>query len=124
MSHQQPRLIIEDINEALIELVQATGGWKECGFALRPDLAPDRAGDWLRAALNSDRREALQPSQIVALLRRVHTAVAWLLEALSYAPPVPVLAADESLNLRRDIAANMERMTKMLARLEQLEDAR
>lgn len=125
----QGRLIVEDINEALVELVQATGGWKAVGHTLRPDLAPDRAGEWLRAALDAERREVLQPSQLVLLLRRgrdqgVHTALGWLLEHLGYAPTHPVSREDEALQLRRELAVALKRQNELLADLARLESAR
>lgn len=64
--------IFEDIDDALRDVVRELGGTKVVGHWLRPDLAPDSAGAWLKDCLNSERREKLSPRQLMAIIRRAH----------------------------------------------------
>jgi hypothetical protein len=125
----QPRLILDDVYEALTELVQAVGGWKTVGHSLRPDLAPDRAGEWLRAALDPARREVLQLTQLVALLKmgrehHHHGAINWLLRELSYQPTEPVAREDEAALVRRELAVAIREQNRLLQQLALLESGR
>lgn len=69
---QSKLAIFEDIDDALRDVVREMGGTKVVGHWLRPDLAPDAAGAWLKDCLNSERREKLSPRQVMAILRRAH----------------------------------------------------
>lgn len=61
--------MLENLNDALIDLVKICGGSKVVGLQMRPELSADDAGKWLRDCLNPDRREKLAPEQLVWLLR-------------------------------------------------------
>lgn len=124
---QQARLAIyEDETDALRELVRELGGTKVVGVLLRPDLAADRAGAWLKDCLNPERPERLQPSQLFHLLRMghdrgVHGPAEFILGNVGYSiqpiEPQDEMAAlqrtyIESVQLQRRIADRMERLTR------------
>ncbi len=123
----QPRLALyEDEPDALRELVREIGGTKAAGTMLRPDLAPDRAGAWLKDCLNPERPEHLHSSQLFHLLklghdRGVHGPCEFILGSIGYAVQ-PIEPEDEkaalqrayieSVNVQRRIVERMERLTQ------------
>lgn len=123
----QPRLALyEDETDALRELVRELGGTKIVGSLLRPDLAPDRAGAWLKDCLNPERPERLQPSQLFHLLKlghdkSIHGPCEFILGNVGYAVS-PIEPEDEkaalqrayieSVNVQRRIVERMERLTE------------
>jgi hypothetical protein len=82
-------LFFESVNEALRQIVVVLGGAKKVGATMRPELPADQAANWLLACLNPDRRERLDPDQVVWLLRQAreagyHQSMAYLAEAAGY----------------------------------------
>jgi hypothetical protein len=64
-------LFYEDVNDVLRATVQALGGAKRVGAALRGnDIGVDAAGRWVLDCLNPDRRERFTPEQVLWLLAR------------------------------------------------------
>src|SRR4051812_34704203 len=100
----QPRLALyEDETDALRELVRELGGTKGVGVMLRPDLAADRAGAWLKDCLNPERAERLQPSQLFHLLRLghdrgIHAPTEFILRNIGYSVQ-PIEPQDEAAEL-------------------------
>lgn len=121
----QPRLAIyEDETDALRELVRELGGTKPVGAALRPDLAPDRAGAWLKDCLNPERAERLQPSQLFHLLklghdRGVHGPCEFILGAVGYAV-TPIEPEDEKAALQRAYIESVSVQRRIVERMERL----
>jgi hypothetical protein len=123
----QPRLAIyEDETDAIRELVREMGGTKVVGSLLRPDLAPDRAGAWLKDCLNPERAEHLHSSQLFHLLRLghdrgIHGPCEFIMGNVGYSVQ-PIEPADqvaelqrayiESVKVARTIAERMERLTQ------------
>ena len=118
--------IYEDEFDALRDAVRALGGTKAIGHYLRPDLKPDIAGAWLKDCLNPERREKLDLSQVVRVMRLTHDAgyhgpAQFLAAEMGYAAQ-PVEPADEiaalqrafidSVAQQRIIADRIERMTR------------
>jgi hypothetical protein len=64
----------ESVNDALHAAVNALGGYKKVGPALRPELPIDQAAGWLRDCLNPSRREKLAPEQVMLVLRKAREA--------------------------------------------------
>lgn len=56
--------------EALRLAADALGGLQEAGHALRPDVDPVLAGQWLAHCLTASKRDKLALSQVVLLLRQ------------------------------------------------------
>lgn len=121
----QPRLAIyEDETDALRELVRELGGTKVVGAQLRPDLAPDRAGAWLKDCLNPERAERLQPSQLFLLLklghdRGVHGPCEFILGNVGYAV-TPIEPEDEKAALQRAYIESVNVQRRIVERMERL----
>lgn len=121
----QPRLAIyEDETDALRELVRELGGTKVVGCLLRPDLAPDRAGAWLKDCLNPERAERLNPSQIFHLLRLghdkgVHGPCEFILGTVGYAV-TPIEPQDEMAALQRAFVESVTMQRRLVDRMENL----
>jgi hypothetical protein len=82
-------LFFEGVDEALRQVVAVLGGAKKVGAAMRPELPADQAGNWLLACLNRDRRERLNPDQVLYLLRAAreagyHQSMAWIAAEAGY----------------------------------------
>src|SRR5882672_4277568 len=92
---QQPRLFHESINDALREVVQALGGAKKVGPAMRPEKTMDDAARWVLDCLNPDRRDRFNPDQVLWLLREgkkidCHAAARFFMLEAGYSEPTPV----------------------------------
>jgi hypothetical protein len=101
------------------------GGAKAVGARMRPDLAPDAAGRWLKDALNADRREQLHPSQVIWLLKAareagIHDAMRWMAGECGYTTPDPTSPPDEMAELQRQFIAASKQMQNMTARMESI----
>lgn len=124
----QPRLALyEDETDALRELVRELGGTKVVGSLLRPDLAPDRAGAWLKDCLNAERPERLHPSQVFHLFklghdRGVHDPCAFILGSVGYAV-TPIEPEDEKAALQRAYIESVAVQRRIVERMERLTSA-
>jgi len=114
----------ETLAEALIEVVRALGGSKRVGALMRPARPADEAARWLRDCLNPERRERLEPDEVLFLLREgrrvgCHAAMRYIAEASGYASPVPIEPADEVAELQRQFNASVKSLERITAALEQ-----
>jgi hypothetical protein len=101
---EQARLIFEDLNDALGEVVRACGGAKAVAATLRPELPVEQAANWLRDCLNGNRRERLDPDQVLLLLRmgravNCHAGMYFLAQEAGYQVPVPASPRDSTEQL-------------------------
>lgn len=122
----QPELFHESLDEALREVVQAAGGSKRIGHAMRPELPADAAGRWVLDCLNADRAAHFNPDQVLWLLmegRRIgcHAAAKFLLRESGYAEPVTVDPQTQVERLTQTIANGAEQVRLALAALERME---
>lgn len=120
-----PSLFHESINDALREVVQALGGFKKVGTAMRPEKGADEAGRWLADCLNADRREHFDPDQLLWLLREgrtagIHSAANFLMRDSGYADPTPIEPEDERARLQREFIAAAEGVQAIAERLTRL----
>lgn len=121
----QARLAIyEDETDALKELVRELGGNKIVGVKLRPDLAADRAGGWLKDCLNPERAERLQPSQLFLLLamgreKGIHGPTQFIMANIGY-HITPVEPADELAELQRAYIESVQVQRRLAERMEKL----
>lgn len=120
-----PALFHESLTDALREVVQALGGMKSVGVALRPEKAPDAAGRWVADCLNPDRAECLHPDQLLFLLRAgreagCHAAANYLMREAGYADPVPVEPEDERARAQRDFEVAVKTLGAVTDRLARL----
>ncbi len=116
--------IFEDIDDALRDVVRDMGGTKVVGHWLRPDLAPDAAGAWLKDCLNSERREKLSPRQLMAILRRAHDAghhhlMEFIANDSGYSTQ-PIEPRDELAELQRQFIAAVGASKHIADRIERL----
>ncbi len=116
--------IFEDIDDALRDVVRDLGGTKTVGHWLRPDMAPDQAGAWLKDCLNSERREKLSPRQMMAILKRAHDAglhqlMGFIAGESGYAAQ-PVEPRDEIAELQRQFIAAVQQSQRVADRLDRL----
>jgi hypothetical protein len=121
----QSHLFFEQPEDAFSHLVSVMGGAKAVGARMRPDLAPDAAGRWLKDALNADRREQLHPSQVIWLLKAareagIHDAMRWMAGECGYTTPDPTSPPDEMAELQRQFIAASKQMQNMTARMESI----
>jgi hypothetical protein len=118
----QQSLILEDLDDALRELVAQLGGYKTVGPALRPELAPDKAGQWLRDCINTERRERLDPLQLLKLLKLgrnagAHVLMAWIAREVGYKVE-PLSREDEAEQLKQQLIEAAHALKTATARLE------
>lgn len=121
---EQPQLFYEGVTDALRALIQALGGTKKVGVAMRPDKTADDAGRWILDCLNLDRREHLDPDQVLWLLREgrrigFHAAMDYFASEAGYTAS-PVDPEDEVASLQREFIAAAKRQEQIVARIERL----
>lgn len=123
---QQVQLFYESITDVLRALVQALGGAKKVGAAMRGnDIGIEAAGRWVLDCLNPDRRERFTPEQVLWLLaeaRKVqfHAGMHYINVEAGYAPPLPVEPEDERAQLQRQVIEATAVLRQSIERLERL----
>lgn len=116
-----------DFDDALSGAVMALGGWKKVGCLLRPEFErkPDIAAQWVRDCLNPDKRERLNPHQLLLLMRLAreagyHATKHWFDAELGYEPGRPLDPKDEQAQLQRDFIAAVQASERIAERLTKL----
>ena len=116
--------IFEDVDDALRDVVRDLGGTKTVGHWLRPDMAPDAAGAWLKDCLNSDRREKLSPRQLMAILKRAHdSGLHQLMDFIageSGYSAQPMAPSDEIAELQREFISAVKQSQRIAERLDRM----
>lgn len=118
-------LFHETLTDALREVVQAYGGAKKVGAAMKPQKAADDAGRWVLDCLNPERQARFDPEEVLWLLREgrkigCHAAALFLMRESGYADPVPVEPEDERARLERefiDAARSVEAIAARMMRM-------
>ena len=118
---QQP-LFFEDVYEALRHLVQSCGGAKQVGHAIYPAKPVDQAATALLDTLNPNRREKLDPEQLIQLLaigrqQDCHSAVHFIARSLGYSEPHPIDPEDEKALLMRDFNQHVDKLDALYRRI-------
>lgn len=121
----QPALFSEDFTDALRDVVRALGGMKEVGSRLRPEIAADDAGGWLKDCLNPKRRERLNPDQVMWLIREgkkvgCHSIIHYISDDAGYTRPSPLEPKDEVAELQRQFIEYAKGQKAIADRLERL----
>lgn len=121
----QGELFYETLTDALRATVDALGGPKVVGGKLWHEIGIDEARRRLLDCLNPDRQHRLDPERLLLLLKLarskgIHTAMAWILDDVGYAPPQPVEPVDEDAELLRMECQLMERLEALMKRRERL----
>lgn len=119
--------MFSDLDDAIAGAVLALGGWKKVGCLLRPELSckPDLAAQWLRDCLNPEKRERLNPHQVIHLLKLArgagyHAAKHWIDSELGYEQGRPLDPHDEREQLQRDFIAAVQMSHRIAERLDRL----
>lgn len=121
----QSELFHESVNDAIRDLVVQIGGTKKVGAMLRPEMPADHAARWLNDCLNHDRREKLNPEQLLWLLREgrrvgAHILMTYLNSEAGYSVPSPIEPRDEMAELQREYIAAAKTMQKLAERIERV----
>jgi hypothetical protein len=123
---QQQSLFYEDLNDVLRAIVQALGGAKKVGAAMRGnDIGIEAAGRWVLDCINPDRQARFTPEQLLWLLREArrmnfHAGMHYLNVEAGYAPPQPVDPEDERVKLQRAAVEAIGELRHITDRLEKL----
>lgn len=120
----QDPLFVETINEALREVIKQLGGAKKVGQKMRPEKTVDEAARWLLDCVNPDRRERLDPDQVLWLLQQAHAqgchvAMRFIAAECGYEAK-PLDPQDEGAELQRQFIASVAMQKAILARMEKL----
>lgn len=124
-SMQQP-LFIESIEDALTMAVKAMGGSKKVGSLLWPALLADAAGTKLSDCLNPNRREKLELTEAMWILREArkvnfHSAMDFVCDDAGYEKPKPINPESERDILMREFIDAQKLAAKNLDRMERLQ---
>jgi len=122
----QLTLIHEDLYDALRDVVRAMGGAKVVGPQLWPAKPPLEAGRLLADCLNRDRREKLDPEQLLWLCRKgrevgCHAATHYICEDAGYDPPKPRSLDAERRQLEEQVIAAAKLLDRVSRRLRDME---
>lgn len=114
----------EDIYDALRDVVRALGGIKKVG----PMLFPGKNGHadtYLKDCLNPDRRETLDPSEVLTLLKwgravGCDSAMNYICDQASYKRPEAMNPVDQRAELQRLFIESVKYQKQIADRLEGL----
>lgn len=114
----QPSLFGDTIWDSLEQIVAALGGMKRVGFSLRPDLSPDKAGQWLRDALNPEHRTGLMPDKFLELLRMahakgIHAGMDFICDDLGYERTRPINKVNQVAELQKEFNRSVARLDEI-----------
>ncbi len=121
----QLSLVVEDIHEALAEIVRALGGNEAVGVRLYPERTPAAAATFVRNATSPTRAERFNPEQVWLLFvwarqAGFHNAKRWFDESTGYVPGEPLEPDDERAKLQRDFIESVNRQADLVARMERI----
>lgn len=109
--------------DALKAAVMAMGGFKEVGRRMRPDFV--HSGEWLRKCLSDDRRERLDPGQVLWILREAHrvgfhAAFDYIASDAGY-KATPVNLEEQAKSLQESIASGIAGLQSSMNKLAALQ---
>lgn len=119
----QPLLFHETLTDALREVVRAVGGTKKVGALMRPEKSAEEAGRWLADCLNPDRREKLDPDQVLWLIKRgrevgCNSIISFIASEAHYEQPRPIEPEDERARLQREFVSAVAQFQKIAQALD------
>jgi len=123
---EQLPLMHEDLYDALRDVVRALGGSKAVGPMLWPAKPPLEARNLLNDCLNRDRREKLDPEQLMFLLQKAkdvgcYAAMNYLADQAGYDRPRARTRGDERRVLEEQVVQAAKLLDRVTKRLESLE---
>lgn len=115
-------MFVEDLNEAIRATVNALGGNKSVGVAMRPEKSAVDAGKWLADCLNPSKRDRLDPEQLAYIRRKAreagcHILASFEMREAGYSRPVPVAPEDEAAELQREFITAVKALEGIQQRL-------
>jgi hypothetical protein len=124
-THGQPPLFVESFDDAARAVINACGGVKRVATAMWPTKPVTEAVNLLNACLNTERRERLNPNDVMYLLKlgreaNCHALAHWLMRESGYADPVPVEPEDERARLQREFVASVQALQSLSAKMDAL----
>lgn len=122
----QLTLMHEDLYDALRDVVRALGGTKVVGPQIWPTKPPLEASRLLSDCLNRERREKLDPEQLLWLLRRgrqegCHAAMDYFSDEAGYERARPRNVAEERRQLEEQVVAAAKLLDRVSRRLRDIE---
>jgi hypothetical protein len=118
----------DTFEDALKAAVMAMGGFKAVAGRMRPadfENKPEQGADWLRKCLSGDRRERLDPTQVLWILREArrvgfHSAMDYACGDTGY-KATPVDNEEQIKDLSQAIASGMEQLQAAVQQLARLQ---
>lgn len=113
----------DTVEDALKAAVMAMGGFKVVGKAMRPTF--DHSAEWLRKCLSDDRRERLDPSQVLWILREAkaqgfHSAFDYVAADAGYRSS-PIDAQEQIQTLQESIDEGLKTLNARMAQVARLQ---
>lgn len=111
----QASLWHEDILDALGSAIAAAGGFKVVAGKLWPTLKPDTGYARLKACLDRNKPEKLDPEETVHLIALAkaagdHSVMRFLAHELGYTEPTPIEPADQRAQLQSQFVAAVQQL--------------
>ena len=121
---EQESLFHEDIYDALRDIGRRVG-YKTIGSQLWPEKSADKAGEHFSCCLSRDRREVLNPEQVLWLLREgrrvdCHVAMHYLADEAGYQRPETIEPEDEKARLQRAFIESVKVQKQIVSSLSRL----
>lgn len=115
----------EDIYDSLRDVVRALGGFKK----VAPLLFPAKNGNaesYLKDCLNTNRRETLDPCEVVLLLKwgrevGCDSAINYICDSAGYKRPEPVVPEDQAAELQRAYIESVKYQRQLIERMEAMQ---
>ncbi|MEW8119885.1 MAG: hypothetical protein AB2792_22210 [Candidatus Thiodiazotropha sp.] len=122
----QVELFHEDIYEALRTCIGALGGAKKVGVLLRPEMAADKAGNWLNDCLNTAKRDKLDIEQVLYILKEArkvgcHAAMFFIADDCDYRRPEPIEPNNEIAELQKQSIEAVNRLEGLVKRMKHMQ---
>lgn len=121
----QTAMFHEDIYDALRDVVRALGGVKKVAERLFP-AKNGNAESYLKDCLNTNRRETLDPCEVMLLLKwgrevGCHSAMQYVCDFSGYKRAEPVVASDQQAELQRAYIEAVKYQKHLIERMEALQ---
>lgn len=121
----QYALFADNIYEALKDCVKALGGAKVVGNSLWPEIPADDAGRRLANCLDRERKEKLDPEQMIYILREAkrggcHIGMQFIAQTCEYDTPRPIEPDDKKAQLQQRFIQAVAEQKQILKMLESL----
>lgn len=126
MEPRQDQLFYDRIEDAIDEVIRATGGRKKIAVELWPAKPARDAHNRLDACLNHERPEKLAPHELVFVAKKgreagCHALMHYLADECGYDRPKPRNRLQEKASLQEEFIKHVRVMERISKRIESLE---